>query len=235
MNIYIKLINNINTHIITQPNPFSYKGIYDKTFVIIPKSTKLSIAYIALIIAVEYIHNLYIILLFFIYLSNNPKIINTIATGYIAFNIGIDIDKIIFSPRLQIRNDNIVIIITHFVYETFLNNLEKNDEIEFVKPMHVVRHANVNIAAKKEAPKSPNKSYITLLNIKAPLASDGYIPDVVVPIIVNIKYTIVKIIPANIPDITVYFTTPVSSFIPNEVNVNAITNPKFNAATASIV
>ena len=64
-------------------------------------------------------------------------------------------------------------IITHFVYETFTNFLLKNDDIEFVNPTHVVRHANVNIAASKNDPNPPNNSNIVLLNIIAPFGSDG--------------------------------------------------------------
>ena len=125
--------------------------------------------------------------MFFINLSHNPNIIKTIETGYIALSTGIEIERIILRPKLQIKNDTTVIIMTHFVYDIFLNLLLKNVEIEFVSPIQVVRHANVNIAASTTAPNPPNSSYIVLLNINAPLASGKYTPDVYDPIIVNIK------------------------------------------------
>ena len=87
-----------------------------------------------------------------------------------AFNIGTEIFKISDNPKLQIKKARIVIIITHFVYDTFLNKIEKNWEIELTKPTHVVKHAKVNMAASNIAPGFPNTCSTIPLNVQAPFS-----------------------------------------------------------------
>ena len=75
--------------------------------------------------------------------------IKTIATGYMAFKIGIEILKIVVNPRLHTKNENPLIKQTHVRYLIFLNYVEKYCEIELIRPTLVVKQASVKMAASK--------------------------------------------------------------------------------------
>lgn len=66
--------------------------------------------------------------------------------------------KIVVNPRLQIRKETAVIVNTYCLYVNLGYRLEKNSEIDVIRPTHVVRQAIVKMAANKIAPTSPNTS-----------------------------------------------------------------------------
>ena len=117
---------------------------------------------------------------------------------------GTDILRIRLRPRLHTKNENTVIMITHFLYDIFLHSVEKYIEIELISPTQVVRHASVKIAASKIVPGKPNSCVTMSRSNGAPLftsGASGYTADELAPMYASMKYTNARIEPAITPAI----------------------------------